>query len=374
MNGIYFFEGIDFKDNSNLGIENKIKQQIKCLKSFGTLIVIKTTFKKSLLEKIKFIVPLVKSDREKQRESLLKNVSDKTDYIYIRKPSLTINFHKILRKIKNQYPNIFIIMEIPTYPFHSEYTGLSKIMALKSIRCEKKLRRTVDRIATYSDDNKIWDIETIRLSNCVDYSKIPPRSKNYHTVSKTIRLTCVANFTYWHGLDRLINGIKNYRGDYKIILNLVGGGREINNLKQLANGAPNIVFQGPKSGKALSEIFDNTDIAVDALGRHRSRVYYNSSLKGKEYAARGTPIISAVKTELDYLDNFPYYLKLPANDTPIDIENIIKFHEHIYSSKNENEITKSIREKTQKLFDYQTGYKNIIYNALLENAEKLGDK
>ena len=369
MKGVFFCEGIDFTEKNNYGIENKVYQQIKCLKSFSRVSVVISSFKKNPIERIKFLLPFIESDREKQRKDILKYITRETNYIYIRKPALCVSFYKLLLKIKKTHPNIFIIMEIPTYPFHSEYTGLSKTMTMKSAMCEKKLRRVVDTIATYSDDDVIWGIKTVKLSNCVDYSSITPRSEKYHTISKTIRLTCVANFTYWHGADRLINGIKKYNGDYKIIFNLVGGGREIENLKRLASGMQNIVFYGPKTGEELSQIFEETDIAIDALGRHRSGVYYNSSLKGKEYVARGIPVISAVKTELDKLDDFPYYYRFPANDESIDIDTVIKFYSKIYNSCNPLKITNMIRSSTKKFFDYKYGFTKKMIQVIPDRTE-----
>ena len=131
-------------------------------------------------------------------------------------------------------------------------------------------------------------------------------------------------------------------------------------------GSNRIIFHGPKSGRELDQIFDETDIAVDALGRHRSGVYYNSSLKGKEYVARGIPVISAVKTELDYMPEFKYYLTLPADDTDISMDDIIAFYEKIYFHNNPNEITLSIRQQTEKKFDYKFGFEDIIRTVLCQ--------
>ncbi len=364
MKGVYYYEGIDFSDKNNSGIINKVKNQIKCLKEIGDLTIIEGKGSYGIFDEIRFILPIIESEREKQRKKIAESVTEDTNYIYIRKPSLTKKFYAILNKIKKNFPKIIIIMEIPTYPFHSEYRGISKIMAIKSTNCEKKLHEVIDYIATYSNDSEIWGIKTINLSNCVDYSSIKPRSDKYKIIDRTIRLTCVANFTYWHGLDRLIKGIKEYKGDYKVVLNLVGGGKEIDNLKELSKRDSRIVFHGSKSGKELDDIFDNTDIAVDALGRHRSGVYYNSSLKGKEYSARGVPSISAVKTELDDFEKYKYYLKLPETDEPINISEIVKFYTRVYKNQDTQRVTKEIRERTKDKFDYKYGYKNIIYKII----------
>ena len=359
MKGIFFSEGLKMNLSNTLGIERKVSYQVESLASFSDIEHINIDIDDlTLFDKMLFMLPVVKSKREKRRKILLNKVDNTINYIYIRKPSLTINFYKILLMIKKKYKNIKILMEIPTYPFHSEYRGINKLAGLKSTICEKKLYKVVDYIITYSDDKTIWGIPCINTSNCVKYSMIKPRSNNYCLEKNNIRLTCVTNFIYWHGNDRLINGIKEYNGKYKITLNLVGNGPEIDNLKKMSNES--VVFWGAKNSDELNEIFDRTDIAIDALGRHRSGVYYNSSLKGKEYCARGVPIVSGVKTELDCWDNYPYYLKVPADDSNIVIEDIIDFYEKIYLDKDISSITEEIRNLTMKSFDYKYGFENVI--------------
>lgn len=372
MKGIFFSEGLEMNsDITSLGIEKKVAAQVSSLAHIGDINHINIELKTDdISDKIRFVLPMIGSTRERNREILLDSVDESIDYIYIRKPSLTIKFYELLKKIKHINKHIVILMEIPTYPFHLEYQGISKLMILKSIACEKKLKEVIDYIITYSDDESIWGIPCLRTSNCVDYASLPARTENFHILKNTLRMTCVANYTYWHGIDRLIKGINNYNGPYKIVFNVVGVGKELDNLKKLANGNSGIIFHGSKSGKELASIFDNTDIAVDALGRHRSGVYYNSSLKGKEYVARGIPVISAVKTELDYMKDFEYYLKLPSDDTDIDINTVIDFYNKIYSSNNGINVTKEIRSITEKKFDYKYGFENPIKELVIQNRSK----
>lgn len=357
INGIYFSEGLDFSDINNIGIENKVLAQVSCLEKLGNLSFINNEFNRDdKIDMIKFILPFIASKREKGRIRLLKNVSIDTDYLYIRKPSLSYSFFLLLNEVKEINPAIKIIMEIPTYPFHNEYSGFSRLMIVPSIACEKKLHQIVDYIVTYSSDDYIWGIKTLKMSNCVDYASINSRN-NYSAIPKTIRLTCVANYMYWHGLDRLINGIKNYNGDYDVMLNVVGGGKEIPNLKKIADKDKRIHFYGPLTGDKLDRVFDNTDVAIDALGRHRSGVIYNSSLKGKEYLARGIPVLSGVETELDHIDGFKFYFRVPADDSDIDIYSVISFFESICK---DDSITETIISTTKPLFDYNSGFLKII--------------
>ncbi|MBS6340508.1 MAG: glycosyltransferase [Eubacterium limosum] len=360
MKGVFFAEGLELDKAKQYGIEKKVISQIKYLRKIGDLSVLSINPERSLLDDILFICPLVKSRREIERYKLLDYIDSNTDYIYIRRPTLTNAFYQLLSKIKKEYKDIVIILEIPTYPFHTEYQGLSKILIIKSIICEKKMNRVIDKIMTYSNDKQIWGIDCINASNCVEYDMIESRSLSYQVIPNYIRLTFVANLMYWHGVDRIVKGILNYHGDYVVVLNIVGAGQELENLKILADNDRRIIFHGPKSGVELTKIFNETDIAIDALGRHRSGILYNSSLKSKEYVARGIPVVSAVKTELDSLTDFPYYLKLPADDSDIEIDAIIKFYEKIYLHKNAQMITLNIRNYTKKLFDYEFGFERPI--------------
>ncbi|MGX7058991.1 glycosyltransferase [Vagococcus humatus] len=371
MKGLYFSEGVAIeKGIAGDGIEKKVLSQINQLEDISSIEILSLPCNQSFLDKILFLLPIVNSKRDKQRNILKKKAMGK-DFIYIRKPTLTRKFLNILRNIKKNNSKLLILMEVPTYPFHKEYKGISKLLILKSKFCEKKLNEVVDKIITYSNDKFIWDIETIMISNCVDFSLVPMRTTSC-LKKNTIIMTSIANFNYWHGLDRLILGISNYSGKYKILLNVVGEGKEIPSLKKLTKKLglqDSIIFYGFQEGEELTKICNRTDIAIDSLGRHRSGVKYNSSLKGKEYAARGIPIVSGVLTEFDNMENFPYYLKVPSDDTAIDIEEIVKFYKKIYiNNKSVKQITKEIRTYSYGYFDYSTGF-NPVKEAILEKVE-----
>lgn len=368
MKLLYFCEQYNPFSKKKSGIEKKVYSQIQCFEEFMDVDIRYAPVPGGIVDRILFFLPMINSKRENNwKNALLKNVDvyKEIDYMYIRKPSLSIYFYSLLKKIKRSNPNIVIMMEIPTYPNTNEYHGLGKLMVLKSVNCEKKLKNVLDYILTYSRDEKIWGIPCINIANCVDYNSIQPRM-DYCPKKQELRMTFVADFMYWHGADRIIKGILNYHGDYGITLNIVGKGTEIPELQKLADNDTRIVFHGFKNNEEMNDIFNNTDIAIDSLGRHRSGIEYNSTLKGKEYAARGIPVISAVKTEFDYMPEYPYYFKVPADDSDICIEDIISFHENIISNKDYSAITDEIRSITYKLFDFEWGFKQIIIGSVIK--------
>lgn len=119
----------------------------------------------------------------------------------------TIRLFSKLRKA-----GIKIAMEIPTYPYDSEYTGFPLTTRL-GIQVDKVFRKTlakhVNAIVTFSDYHRIFGQRTIQISNGVDFDSIPLKkmlSKN----TSVIHLLGVAEVHYWHGYDRLIDGLGKY--------------------------------------------------------------------------------------------------------------------------------------------------------------------
>ena len=99
-----------------------------------------------------------------------------------------------------------------------------------------------------------------------------------------------------------------------------------------------IIFHGAMFGKELDEVFNQCQFAIGSLGRHRSGITVIKTLKNREYATRGIPFIYS-ETDSDF-DNQPYVLKAPADESPIDIQQIIDFLNH-FDMKPE-EIRKSV--------------------------------
>jgi hypothetical protein len=86
-----------------------------------------------------------------------------------------------------------------------------------------------------------------------------------------------------------------------------------------------VILYGKKHGEELDHIFDLCDFGIGSLGRHRVGIDKIKTLKNREYAARGIPFIYS-ETDNDF-EHKPYVLKAPADETPIDINRIIKFYQ-----------------------------------------------
>lgn len=230
-----------------------------------------------------------------------------------------------------------IILEIPTYPYDEEYKGLpfsyQCILFFDKIY-RKKLMKYVDKIVTFSDYKTIWGKPTIRISNGIDFDQIELK-KTVNDTSKELHLIGVATMHPWHGFDRAIAGLALYYNtpkNLKVYFHIVGYGiAEALDLykKDVIEHHLEcyVTFHGALFGSDLNEIFEKTDIGIGSLARHRSNIDKIKTLKNREYAARGIPFVYS-ETDDDF-EQMPYILKIPADETPLDIERIVKFYRSI---------------------------------------------
>lgn len=346
---LYFITSIN---DEYIGVNKKINSQLKGFEKLGLNVELVNVYKKNNF--YRKIIRRISLSNHNMNWSNINTKSIDTCY-YFRYSMSDISFIRILKKIKREAINSKIIIEIPTYPYYKEKDkARSKFMEIKDRFYKKYLFKYVDRIVTFSEDEHIFGIPTIQISNGVDTSLITQRKIKKHD---SINLVIVATFDYWHGYDRLINGLSEYYnkgGKQKIFLHFVGDGPEISNYKNLSDTLqlnPNIVFYGRLVGEELDQIYDIADLAIDSLGRHRTGVFYNSTLKGKEYIAKGMPIVSGVRTELDNFPDYPYYHRVAADESYININDIITFYNNIYSNKNVEDVIKDIRNFAINNFD-----------------------
>lgn len=346
-----------------IGVLNKIDLQVKELQKSNIYTKKVNLYKNSINMKIMNKLPFIPNYSSIKLYVVLSKCD--YDHVYIRKMSVDLVFLLALKNARKKKPEMKIMLEIPTYPYDGERKRwIDKFQLLSDKFVRKFLKKYVDVILTYSDDKEIFNIPTINLSNAAN-TKL---RKKKPTNSNAINIIAVANFDFWHGYDRFIRGLKKYyenKGTRKIVLHLVGAGREIEYYKELSANlikTGNVVFHGVKFGEDLEKLYDIAEIGLDAMGRHRSDVFYNSSLKGKEYGRVGLPIISGVKTELDYDDEFKYYFRVPASEDDINISNVIWFYDNIYYYHCDKEkIINEISRYTIKRFDVSVIWNKVTY-------------
>lgn len=247
------------------------------------------------------------------------------DVVYIRKTFISKSFISFVTKLHEK--GVKVVLEIPTYPYRSEIAGLFKnSLYLIELFYSKRLKGAVDLISYFGEaDDFIWNIPAIKLRNGVDTDNIKKKGKR--DFDGNINFIGVANLAPWHGYDRFINSMYLLPPPIKskVFFHIVGEGSVLSQLKSLSNNLSlqnNVIFHGIKFGSDLDDIFDYCDIGIDALGMFRAGFTTTSSLKTREYSARGMPFLSAC-TDDSFSNELDFVQKIPNDDSIFDLSLVI---------------------------------------------------
>lgn len=249
------------------------------------------------------------------------------DVVYVRYPGATPVFVSFLAWLRARNRRLKVVLEVPTYPFRAEMkTAAQKLIMLADDVSSPLLPRVVDRVVTFFGQREIYGIPAVCTQNGIDLDSVPLRKPLAAQPPETLRLVGVANLAAWHGYDRVLQGLAADR-DARITFRIVGDGPEAPQLRALTERlglSERVSFLGVMTGQALDAVFDSADVAVGSLGMHRLALGEASSLKTREYCARGIPFILGSPDE-DFPDGRPYWTRVPANDEPLDIHALLEW-------------------------------------------------
>lgn len=266
-------------------------------------------------------------------------IREKIELVYARSfQNSTPWLIRFFRKL--QAVGIRTVTEIPTYPYDNEFSSLIWQQPMRLI-LDKLFRtylyRYMDGVVTFSDANEIFGRRTIKISNGVDFDRTPLQKPEIPDDS-SLHLIAVAEVNTWHGFDRLITGLGEYylqsRPPRQVYFHLVGGiwsghmigTRGFKTLISKYHLQDKVFLHGVMFGQQLDNLFNQCQFAVGSLGRHRTGITVIKTLKNREYASRGLPFIySEQDPDFDYQ---PYVLKAPADESPINIRQILDFLDH----------------------------------------------
>lgn len=346
MKGYYLFAPVEPENaGPQSGVERKVRAQCKALNEYvdcELVILPSAEYSGSTKEKIIRRLPFTAAWRKWE----YKGEFDDADFLYIRQVYHDDSFVRYLKDIKRSSPKIKIIYEIPTYPYDGEthITLSNASFAAKERIGRKNAAKYMDRIVTFYNQKEIWGVPCIDLLNGYDFSKVQLPKRE---ISDTVHIMSVSATAFWHGYDRVIEGLREYYengGTENVVYHLVG-----NILPEHQKAVEDyglekhVIFYGRMSGEPLKEIFEKSFIGLDVLGGHRKDYPVSSSLKSREYAAYGLPMITS--SPIDYLpEEYPYQFLAPYDDSPLDMQAVLEFYHGIYDNKSCDAVANEIRE------------------------------
>lgn len=309
--------------------KNGIEMELCCTEKNKGIFYRKIYFKNIVLEKVKKRFEL-QIHYSKLSEYIIQNNYDFIYMRYLREANPF--FYKFLKKLKKN--KIKIILEIPTYPYDKEAQEMDFFRRIRE-RIEKiyrqKIYKYVDKIVTYSQDKEIYKISCINIENGIDLDKEILIKKN---IKSTINFICVSTCHFWHGIDRFLYSLLQYKkngGKEKIEFHIVGEGIETSKLKKIVENnielQDMIIFHGFKSGEELNKIYNNSDVAIGSLGVHRLKLESVQPLKNREYCAKGLPFVIGFNDPS--FEDKEYVYKVSYDDELIDIEKLIRWYKNL---------------------------------------------
>jgi len=283
------------------------------------------------------------------------------DLVYVRYEYFGFPMIRFFRAIKRVNKKTKIVGEMPTF---AKYPPTSTSLKRKVFFYIKRVfsllfNENIDLIATFSNHRKIFNVSTVNIENFVDFDTVKIRSPSENDV---LDILAVAQLAPQHGYDRLIKGLKIYYElpkAAKVIFHVVGDGSEKKKLEELSFDLgldEDVKFYGSLGGSDLDRLFDLADIGVGSLASFRRGVQKASDLKIREYAARGLPFIYTA--EEPQLEGFFFAKKIPFDETPVNIKDIVDFHNSLKMT--EHYIVEKMRGFAEREFACETQLSKIL--------------
>ena len=167
----------------------------------------------------------------------------------------------------------------------------------------------------------------ITITNGVDVEGVPPTGFVPFD-GAVLRMAAVASeFVSWQGLDRLLNGMLNYRGPVSMTLVLAGSvPAALAGLIQRCTERPGITIQCPGLvfGPELDTLLARANLAIASLGLFRKQMNQACPLKVREYTARGIPFVYGYE-DPDIPEDCEFAMRVSNDERPVDLPAVIRF-------------------------------------------------
>ena len=284
------------------------------------------------------------------------------DYVYWRNAPSWYSSFRVAKYIASTHTKL--IYEYPTYPISKEnqMSRLRSAFMQYSSFWQKKIDDMVDGFVLIGEDaNGIYNGKpAINISNGINLDIIKPRNREIDP--DTIHILALASMSYWHGYDRIIRSLADYKGNRNIKIHMVGGndGGSLSEWKALVGELgleENVIFHGSKNGSELDKMFDLCDMGVNSLGMYRKGFSITSELKTREYAARGLPFICSVDDPALQYAKESMWLRVENNDSIPNMQEIVDFALRMREDKN---IVQKLREYAEEYMTWESQYKRVF--------------
>ncbi len=314
----------------------KIHHQLSVMKKYnsesgGLIVGYGSLTKKYSFEYVNFLDYNLAMDFSQFALALMDKYASRfnADIIYFRYPAS----NKFLYEFVDKYTNVVfehqtkelnefaIRKDKDVYYFKEKEFGekvLSRVLGITAI--------TKD-IAEYEKRRAGRDIEYFILGNGT-WEDAAPIVKDEFSY-KHVNILFMGSFAPWHGFDRIIKGLSDYKGKINFKIHVIGDGEKASEYIELIkqyNLEDYFIFYGFKSSEDINKIANVCHFAIGSLGLHRIGHDQAAPLKHREYCLRGIPFIYS-GNDVDLSNELEFVHQVPADDSNIDFMQLEKFAE-----------------------------------------------
>lgn len=277
---------------------------------------------------------------------LLKIVGKKVFFEHITAETKEIKLYSSENKFKWNVSSILSYLEFYFLPLFREwYYG---------VKIRKKAAFGIcnsEDIATYEKQMAGGVYPTLVIGDAVNANDYRIKTNNdFNDELRMVFLKGAVTQADFNGIDRLLKGMAAYKGSTKLKLYLRG--RNLKSETELAAnlGISNMLDIGGSIDKENADIlFDSMHLGISALAVHRKGLKSTTTIKSREYFARGIPFIFG-HHDPDISDNVeakPFFMELSADESAIDFALILEWYKSL-----------------EQIPDYNTNMKNFALKHL----------
>lgn len=314
--------------------------------------------------------------------------SHRFDVLYLRLDRISFDVLKICR-IARQNGAKRVIIELPNFPYVTDY--INSVNDVRPItrravqRCRvlgfaaedrlsaMRLRGLVDAVILIGNPaDRFFGVKAMNISNGIDVDAmqpVPPKDNPDEVV-----LVGVAGTLWWQAYDRVLEGMYRYRQADpdrrpRIRFILVGGDAKempaFHGLIEKYGLGGDVECPGFKTGAELDAIYARADMGVSKLGCYRRGLSSCSSLKAREYCAKGLPFLYTCEDSLEN-EQVPFAMRVPNDSSPVDMEAVVKF---IAGCRAETELPAQEHQFAKDHYDWKAIMKQVLAFAGADTKE-----
>lgn len=261
------------------------------------------------------------------------------DLVYFRHSPLNATGYRMIKTIHQKAK---LVVEITSFPPYTE-KAKNMLRAFYHTLSKKWWERGAKYVTLFTGIGEHADEYLkrpfINIDNGIDVSLIPPRTEKQSTDGK-IHILAVASMCEWHGYERIITGLSEWKSEKarNYIIDLVGdeGDGSLEKWKRLASDlgvSKQVVFHGRMTGEALTNMYNMATVGICSLALYKIGFQKGSVLKLREYMARGLPFVYA-HDDPHITDNMPWCMRIKNDSSAVPMREISDFIDRIHKCSN----------------------------------------